>query len=58
LPVVDKLLVMKDGRAEIFGPRDEIMTRLAIGRTRPVAQRTVMRSDDPGHDVPEREPVG
>lgn len=57
LPVVDKLLVMKDGRAEIFGPRDEIMTRLAKGRTRPTPQRTVMRSDDPSHDVPRSEPV-
>jgi ATP-binding cassette, subfamily C, bacterial len=31
--VVDKILVLRDGVAEMFGPRAEIMARL----TRPVA---------------------
>lgn len=57
LPVVDKLLVMKDGRAEIFGPRDEIMARLANGRARPTVQRTAIRSDGPSHDLQHPEPV-
>ncbi len=29
LAVVDKLMVMRDGRIEMFGPRDEILARLA-----------------------------
>ena len=28
LPVVDKILVMRDGRADIFGPRDEILAKI------------------------------
>lgn len=29
LPVVDKLLLMRDGRLELFGPRDEVMRQIA-----------------------------
>ncbi|MEI6159888.1 MAG: ATP-binding cassette domain-containing protein, partial [Roseococcus sp.] len=33
---VDKVLVMKDGAAELFGPRAEVLKRLAGGPPRPV----------------------
>jgi ABC-type protease/lipase transport system fused ATPase/permease subunit len=29
LSAVDKILVMKDGRVELFGPRDEVLARLS-----------------------------
>jgi ATP-binding cassette subfamily C protein len=29
LPVVDKILVLRDGRAELFGPRDEVLATIA-----------------------------
>jgi ATP-binding cassette subfamily C protein len=32
LPVVDRLLVIKDGRLELLGPRDEVMRRLSPPR--------------------------
>ena len=28
LPVVDKLLVLRDGRSELYGPRDEVLPRI------------------------------
>jgi ABC-type protease/lipase transport system fused ATPase/permease subunit len=34
LASVDKLLVLRDGAVEVFGPRNEIMTRV----TRPVRE--------------------
>ncbi len=37
LPVVDKLLVMRAGRVELFGPRDDILQKIAPQRPRPVA---------------------
>ncbi len=36
LPVVDKLLVMRGGKIEMFGPRDEVLKRIAPSRARPV----------------------
>ncbi|KTT76131.1 ABC transporter ATPase [Sphingomonas endophytica] len=36
LPVVDKLLVMRGGRVEMFGPRDEVLPQIAPRRPRPV----------------------
>ena len=29
LPVIDKLLVLRDGRVELYGPRDEILPKIA-----------------------------
>ncbi|SFR81784.1 type I secretion system permease/ATPase [Sphingomonas jatrophae] len=36
LPVVDKLVVMRGGRVELFGPRDEVLAKIAPPRPRPV----------------------
>ena len=37
LPVIDKILVMRDGQAELFGPRDEVLQRIMPPRPTPVA---------------------
>jgi ATP-binding cassette, subfamily C, bacterial exporter for protease/lipase len=37
LPVIDKILVLRDGRAEMFGPRDEILPKIAPQALRRVA---------------------
>lgn len=34
LPVVDKMLVMRDGRAELYGPRDEVLATIAPANVR------------------------
>ncbi|HEX2624538.1 MAG TPA: type I secretion system permease/ATPase [Sphingomicrobium sp.] len=38
LPVVDKLLVVRDGRLSMYGPRDEVLTKLAPPKKRVGAQ--------------------
>ena len=42
LPVVDRILVMRDGRAEFFGPRDEVLAKIMPAAPRQVAKQ---RSD-------------
>ncbi len=39
LPVVDKILVLRDGRVELFGPRDEVLPKVS-----PAALRRVVPS--------------
>jgi ATP-binding cassette subfamily C protein len=34
LPVVDKVLLLRDGRVEMFGPRDEVLARIAPANVR------------------------
>jgi ATP-binding cassette subfamily C protein len=38
LPVIDKLLVIKDGKPELFGPREEVMRRITPQTPRAVPQ--------------------
>jgi ATP-binding cassette subfamily C protein len=40
LPVIDKLLVIKDGRLELYGPREEVMRRISP----PASPRAVPQS--------------
>lgn len=40
LPVVDKMLLLRDGRAELYGPRDEVLAKIGppqVRRIQPVA---------------------
>jgi PrtD family type I secretion system ABC transporter len=48
LSVVDKLLVLRDGRAEAFGPRDEVMRQV----TRAVAEAAGQSRGDPAARPP------
>jgi len=43
LPVVDKMLVMKEGRMEMFGPRDEVLAKIAPPQMRRVPAPTVAK---------------
>lgn len=41
LPVVDKMMVLRDGRVELYGPRDEVLAKIAppnVRRMVPAAQ--------------------
>lgn len=40
LPVVDKILLLRDGRAEMYGPRDEVMAKIAPPNLRQVTPPT------------------
>jgi ATP-binding cassette, subfamily C, bacterial len=41
LGVVDKLLVLKEGAAEIFGPRNEVIGQLTrLASVKPISGRT------------------
>ena len=37
LPVVDKILVLRDGRVELYGPRDEVLPKIVPPNLRRVA---------------------
>ena len=37
LPVIDKMLVLRDGRVELYGPRDEVLPKIAPPNLRRVA---------------------
>jgi ATP-binding cassette, subfamily C, bacterial exporter for protease/lipase len=41
LPVVDKLMVIRAGKLEMFGPRDEVLAKIMPGGIRPVASQQV-----------------
>ncbi|MEG3146488.1 type I secretion system permease/ATPase [Sphingomonas sp. RT2P30] len=42
LPIVDKILVLREGRPEMFGPRDEVLLKLSPQNARRVAPRAPM----------------
>jgi ATP-binding cassette subfamily C protein len=44
LPVIDKMLVLRDGRVELYGPRDEVLPKIAPPNLRRVAPPSVKAS--------------
>ncbi|WP_371876779.1 type I secretion system permease/ATPase [Sphingomonas sp. DG1-23] len=44
LPVVDKMLVLREGRAELYGPRDEVLPKIAPPNLRRVTPPTAKAS--------------
>jgi len=44
LPVVDRILVMRDGRMEMFGPRDEVLAKIAPPNLRRVPVPSVAKA--------------
>lgn len=44
LPVVDRILVMRDGRMEMFGPRDEVLAKIAPPNLRRVPAPSVAKA--------------
>lgn len=41
LPVVDKILLLRDGRVELFGPRDEVLQKIAPSNLRRMPAKPV-----------------
>jgi ATP-binding cassette subfamily C protein len=41
LPVVDRILMLRDGRTDMFGPRDEVLAKIAPPNLRPVPASVV-----------------
>ena len=39
LRVVDKILILREGQVELFGPRDEVLAKLRGGRTQPALEK-------------------
>ncbi|MBB3471869.1 type I secretion system permease/ATPase [Sphingomonas sp. BK345] len=52
LPVVDKLLLMRGGRVELFGPRDEVLQRIAPPKLRTVPAGGAAPAPAPAADIP------
>ena len=44
LPVVDKMLLLRDGRAELYGPRDEVLPKIMPAGVRRVAPQSAAGS--------------
>jgi len=41
LPLVDKILVMRDGRVDIFGPRDQVLAKMSPTGTRSIGMVSI-----------------
>ncbi|MCK7491473.1 MAG: hypothetical protein MZW92_07045 [Comamonadaceae bacterium] len=57
LNVADKLLLLRDGQQQAFGPRDEVLAAIQQARATAVQQAT-QRQAQPSADVPQRAPLG
>ncbi len=41
LPLVDKILVMRDGRVDMFGPRDQVLAKMSPNGTRSIGMASI-----------------
>jgi ATP-binding cassette, subfamily C, bacterial exporter for protease/lipase len=47
LPVVDKILLMRNGQVELFGPRDQVLAKIMPQQPQVAGGKRVVTTSDP-----------